>query len=80
MKINKLKDEECELDLESFHVERLLLNEYLQETVLTSSEEKEINEQKKGLSQWERSILKKLDKAKEKARELKKLFHTTKAT
>ncbi len=36
----KLEVEECELDLESFVVERLLLNEYLQETMLTSSERK----------------------------------------
>jgi hypothetical protein len=47
---DKLEVEECELDLESFVVERLLLNEYLQETILTSSEQKEINEQRKELS------------------------------
>jgi hypothetical protein len=40
---DKLEVEECELDLESFVVERLLLNKYLQETILTSSERKEIN-------------------------------------
>jgi hypothetical protein len=40
----KLKVEECELDLESFVMERVLLNEYLQETGLTSTERKEINE------------------------------------
>jgi hypothetical protein len=34
----KLEVEECALDLESIIVERLLLNEYLQETMLTSSE------------------------------------------
>jgi hypothetical protein len=34
---NKLEVEECELDLELFIVERLLLNKYLQETMLTSS-------------------------------------------
>ena len=34
----KLEVEECELDLESFVVERLVLNEYLQETIPTSSE------------------------------------------
>jgi hypothetical protein len=76
----KLEVEECELDLESFVVERLLLNEYLQETILTTSERKEINEQKKELSQLERSTRKKRDDLKEKARELKKLFDTTKAT
>jgi hypothetical protein len=43
----KLEVEECELDLEPFVVERLLLNEYLQEKMLTSSKQKEINEQKK---------------------------------
>jgi hypothetical protein len=37
----KLEVEECELDLELFVVERLLLNEYLQETILTSSERKD---------------------------------------
>ncbi len=77
---DKLEVEECELDLESFVVERLLLNEYLQETILTSSERKEINEQKKELSQLERSTRKKRDESKEKARELKKLFDLTKAT
>jgi hypothetical protein len=40
---DKLEVEEWELDLESFVVERLLLNEYLQETMLTSSKQKEIN-------------------------------------
>jgi hypothetical protein len=77
---DKLEVEECELDLESFVVERLLLNEFLQETMLTSSKQKEINEQKKELSQLERSTRKKRDESKEKARELKKLFDTTKAT
>jgi hypothetical protein len=77
---DKLEVGECELDLESFVVERLLLNEYLQETILTRSERKEINEQKKELSQLERSTRKKRDESKEKARELKKLFDTTKAT
>jgi hypothetical protein len=76
----KLEVEECELDLESFVVERLLLNEYLQETMVTSSERKEINEQKKELTQLERSTRKKRDELKEKARELKKLFDSTKAT
>jgi hypothetical protein len=52
-------------------VERLLLNEYLQETILTSSERIEINEQKKEVGQLERSTRKKRDKSKEKARELK---------
>jgi hypothetical protein len=55
---DKLEVEECELDLESFVVERLLLNEYLQETIFTSSERKEIKEQKKELSQLERSTRK----------------------
>jgi hypothetical protein len=64
---DKLEVEECELDLEPFVVERLLLNEYLQETILTSSERKEINEQKKELSQLERSTRKKRDETKEKA-------------
>jgi hypothetical protein len=77
---DKLEVEECELDLESFVVERLLLNDYLQGTILTNSERKEINEQKKELSQLERSTRKIRDKSKEKARELKKLFDTTKAT
>jgi hypothetical protein len=77
---NKLEVEECELDLESVVVERLLLNEYLQETILTSSERIEINEQKKELSQLERITRKNCGKSKEKARELKKLFDTTKAT
>ena len=77
---DKLEVEECELDLEPFVVERLLLNEYLQETILTSSERKEINEQKKELSQLERSTRKKRDESKEKARELKKLLDKTKAT
>jgi hypothetical protein len=66
--------------LESFVVERLLLNEYLQETMLSSSERKEINKQKKELSQLDRSTRKKCKESKEKARELKKLFDTTKAT
>jgi hypothetical protein len=66
--------------LEPFVVERLLLNEYLQETIFTSPERKEINEQKKELSQLERSTRKIRDKSKEKAQELKKLFDTTKAT
>jgi hypothetical protein len=77
---DKLEVEECELDLESFVVERLLLNEYLQETMLSSSERKEINKQKKELSQLDRSTRKKCKESKEKARELKKLFDTTKAT
>jgi hypothetical protein len=65
-KDDKLEVEDCELDLESFVVERLLLNEYLQETILTSCERKEINEQKKELSQLERSTHKKQDESKEK--------------
>jgi hypothetical protein len=78
---DKLEVEEWELDLESFVVERLLLNEYLQERMLlTSSEQKEINEQKKELSQLERSTRKKREESKEKARELKKLFYMAKAT
>jgi hypothetical protein len=68
---DKLEVEECELELESFVVERLLLNEYLQETILTSSKRKEINKQKKELSQLERSTRKKRNESKEKARELK---------
>jgi hypothetical protein len=67
---DKLEVEECELDLKSFVIERLLLNEYLQETMLTSSKRKVINEQKKELSQLERSTHKKHNKSKEKAREL----------
>jgi hypothetical protein len=77
---DKLEVEACELDLESFVVERLLLNQYLQETILTSSKREEINEQKKELSQLERSTRKIGDESKEKARELKKPFDTTKAT
>jgi hypothetical protein len=73
-KDGKLEVEECELDLELFVVKRLLLNEYLQEMMSTSSERKEINKQKKELSQLERSTHKK------KARELKKLFDTAKVT
>jgi hypothetical protein len=76
----KLEVEECALDLEWFVVERLLLNEYLQETMLTSSEQKEINKQKKELSQLETSTCKKPDESEEKAREIKKLFDITKAT
>jgi hypothetical protein len=34
----KLEVEECELDLESLVVERLLLNKYLQKTMITRSE------------------------------------------
>jgi protein-arginine kinase activator protein McsA len=77
---DKLEVEECELDFESFVVERLLLNEYVQETMLTSSKRKVINEQKKEVSQLERSTHKKRDESKEIARKLKKLFDTTKAT
>ena len=77
---DKLEVEGCELDLELLIVERLLLNKYLQETILTTSERKEIKEQKKELSQLERSTRKKRDDLKEKARELKKLFDRTKAT
>jgi hypothetical protein len=43
-KDDKLEVEEYELDFESFVVERLLLNEYLQEMMLTSSKRKEISE------------------------------------
>jgi hypothetical protein len=48
--------------------------------MVTSSEQKEINEQKKELTQLERSTCKKHDELKEKARELKKLFNLTKET
>jgi hypothetical protein len=43
-KDDKLEVEEYELDFEWFVVERLLLNEYLQEMMLTSSKRKEISE------------------------------------
>jgi hypothetical protein len=50
-------------------------------TMLTSSKWKEINEQKKELIHLERSTCKrKRDKSKKKARELKRLFDTMKAT
>jgi hypothetical protein len=56
---DKIEIQECELDLETFVVERLLLNKYLQETMLTSSEQKEINKQKKELGQLKMSTRKK---------------------
>jgi hypothetical protein len=61
-------------------VERMLLNGFLQERMLTTSKQKEINEHKKKLSILESSTCKKRDKLMEKVRELKKLLVTVKAT
>jgi hypothetical protein len=74
----KLEVEECKLDLEAFVVERTLLNEYLNETIITASEKEEYKNAKDELNRLEKDTRKKRDEFQANAKELKTLFDAAK--
>jgi hypothetical protein len=76
---SKLEVDECKLDLEAFVVERTLLNEYLNETIITALEKQEYKNAKDDLNKMEKDSRRKRDEFQAKAKELKMLFDAAKA-
>ncbi len=74
----ELEVDECKLDLEAFVVERMLLNEYLNETIITALEKEEHKNAKDELNKLEKDTRKKRDEFEANSKELKMLFDAAK--
>jgi len=74
----KLEVDECKLDLEAFVVERTLLNEYLNETIITASEKEEYKTAKDDLNKLEKDSRQRRDEFQANAKELKIIFDAAK--
>ncbi len=74
----ELEVDECMLDLEAFVVERMLLNEYFNETIITALEKEECKNAKDELNKLEKDTRKKRDEFEANSKELKMLFDAAK--
>jgi hypothetical protein len=74
----KQEVDECKLDLEAFVVERTLLNEYLNETIITALEKEECKNTKDDLNKLEKDTRKKRDEFQANSKELKMLLDAAK--
>jgi hypothetical protein len=74
----ELEVDECKLDLEAFVVERMLLNECLNKTIITALEKEECKNEKDDLNKLEKDARKKRDEFEANSKELKMLFDATK--